>query len=260
MTKISTRLIPVLWLLAATPALTAQPSIGIVLVHGKWGAPGNLAHLAHACESQEYAVRTPEMPWSGRRLYDAPLSAALREIGDAVEELRKQGAQKVVVGGHSFGANAALAFGAVHPDIDGIMMLAPGHTPERANFRTASASSVERAKEMVAGGKGEEELYFDDLNQGRTRRLRTTASIYLSYFDPAGDAVMPRNAAAMTRPVPLLWVIGRMDPLYAAGQGYVFTRVPPHSKSRYVIVQADHPNTPFVATQEILAWLKVFDE
>jgi hypothetical protein len=40
------------------------------------------------------------------------------------------------------------------------------------------------------------------------------------------------------------------------GADYVFNRVPKHSKSKYLEVNARHENTPDVAKAEVVAWLK----
>jgi hypothetical protein len=66
---------------------------------------------------------------------------------------------------------------------------------------------------------------------------------------------MPKNAAAM-KPVPFLWVIGRDDPLLSAGADYAFNRAPKNQKSKYLVVNARHENTPDMAKPEVVAWLK----
>ena len=231
-------------------------------MHRKWGKTSNVDQPKHAFERQGYLVRTPEMPWSGRRFYDAPYPEALRQIGEAMQQLRDQSAKRVVVGGHSFGANAALAFAAEHPDIDGILMLAPGHTPEsRGMQENGVAASLQKAKDLVAAGQAEDEAYFTDVNQGKRQTIRTTASIYLGYFDPAGRGPMPVSASALRRPIPLR-LIGTEDRLFhlLADEKYVFKRVPDHPLSQYVVVHADHMTTPTAGTSEILAWLKTLEE
>lgn len=50
------------------------------------------------------------MPWSGRREYDAGMDTAMAEVDAAARALRDAGAKKVVVAGHSMGANAALHY------------------------------------------------------------------------------------------------------------------------------------------------------
>ena len=56
--------------------------------------------------------------------------------------------------------------------------------------------------------------------------------------------------------IPLLWVIGRSDPLAQAGRGYAFDKAAKHPKSKYVEISADHLGTPEAARQEVVLWLK----
>ena len=44
--------------------------------------------------------------------------------------------------------------------------------------------------------------------------------------------------------------------LIEAGAEYAFNRAPKHSKSKYLVVNAGHANTPDVAKAELVAWLK----
>ena len=108
---------------------------------------------------------------------------AMKEIDAAVEDLKSDGATMIVVGGHSIGANAALAYGARRDGLAGVLAITPGHIIEIAGFQDKMDSDYERAREMVAAGKGGDEGEFKDFNQGRSSTLSTTAEIYLSWFD-----------------------------------------------------------------------------
>jgi pimeloyl-ACP methyl ester carboxylesterase len=179
----------------------------------------------------------------------------LSEIDAAVQSLREKGAKRILVGGHSFGANAAIAYAGSGREVDGVMALAPGHTPDLRNFRNMVSGSVEKARLLIGEGKGDSKTSFEDLNQGNTRSIRTTPNIYLSFFDPDGLASMPKSAAAIPRPVPFLWVIGTQDGLYARGENYVFSKAPPHPNNKYLVVNANHADTPSVAAEQIVEWL-----
>jgi pimeloyl-ACP methyl ester carboxylesterase len=78
----------------------------------------------------------------------------------------------------------------------------------------------------------------------------------LSYFDPDGLGHMPATAARFKRAVPFMWVIGTRDPLYPSGEGFAYALALPHPQSSYVVVQADHKDTPEVATAQVLAWVR----
>ena len=98
-------------------------------------------------------------------------------------------------------------------------------------------------------------MTFPDFNQGQSFQVTMTPATYVSFFDPAGPAVIPRNAAAMPA-IPFLWVIGRSDLLAQAGRGYAFDKGAKNPKSKYVELNADHLRTPDAARQEVVLWLK----
>jgi pimeloyl-ACP methyl ester carboxylesterase len=231
---------------------------GIVLMHGKGGQPGGpIAGVAATLKAEGASVIMPTMPWSGMRgrpdKYDVTYQQALARIDALVTQLEKQGAKKIVVAGHSLGANAALGYAARYGNrVAAVIALAPGHVPERA---TRLAGPVGKAKELIAAGKGDVPIAFPDFNQGQQFEVQATPKAYVSFFDAEGPAVMPRNAAAMPA-IPLLWVIGRGDPLALGGRGYAFDRAAKNPKSKYLEVSGGHLDTANQARQEIVAWLK----
>jgi len=256
--------------LALAAALTLLPlaaaaqanlnGFGVVLMHGKGGAPGGLVgSTAAVLQAAGAKVVMPEMPWSRSRSYDAGYEQAMAEIDRAVAQLKAQRATKIVVAGQSFGANAAIGYAARRGGLTAVVALAPGHVPERPVFAQRVAPSVAKAKQLAAEGKGDVPGTFTDQNQGKTFDVRATAKVYVSYFDPSGPAPMPRNAAAM-KPVAFLWVIGRDDPLHSAGPDYAYNRAPKHPKSKYLEVNARHENTSDVAKGEVIAWLKTLEQ
>jgi pimeloyl-ACP methyl ester carboxylesterase len=246
-------------ILALLPAAAvAQPSAtGVILMHGKWGAPDKgIQQLELDLRGAGFVVVSREMPWSDRRAYDASFDEVMAQLEAEVAKLRAQGVRKVVVGGQSFGANIALAYGARHPDIAGVIVVSPGHTPERFARNPQVGESVAKARALLAAGKGETFANFHDVNQGRTREVSAKPAVYLSYFDPGGPAVMPRNAARLAPNVALLWVVGTKDKMYQAGTAYAFDRAPKNPYSRYQTVEADHFNAPSVARRIIVDWVK----
>jgi pimeloyl-ACP methyl ester carboxylesterase len=229
----------VLMLAVAAPIRASTDDCVVILMHGKWG---NVQHvssfgrqLAPAC-----AYETLEMPWSLRRNYDAPYPAALDEIAGVVAAQRAKGIRRVLLAGHSFGANATLAYMAERGDVDGILAIGPGHVPATFYHRGLTRDAVDNARKMIASGQGDDKGWFDDVNQGQRKSIRTSANIYFSYFDPVGIADMPSSAARFKRAIPFLWLIGAADGLQAAGQHYAFSKAPAHPKSRYAVINADH--------------------
>jgi len=250
-----------LFALSLPMAATVQAqdkNCALVLMHGKWGSPLSLAVFARSIDPT-CTVKSLDMPWSARRAYDEPYPVALQEIAAQVKAFRAAGFKRVLVGGQSFGTNAALAYMATVGDADGVLALAPGHSPRFSYDLGIGKTEVDEARALVTAGKGSERITMDDINQGRRRSMRMSADTLLSYFDPNGLGHMPGTSAAFKTAVPVLWVIGTADPLYSAGEAYAYAKLPPHPQSQYLVVTADHANTPDVATHQVVAWLKTLN-
>ncbi|MGH8669888.1 MAG: alpha/beta hydrolase [Burkholderiales bacterium] len=243
--------------LASHIASAAGDDLGVVLLHGKAGSPtGYIRELAAALQGTGYLVSTPTMPWAKDRIYDASFDQAMAEIDRQVDALRQKGAKLVVVGGQSLGANAALGYAASRERVGGIIVLAPAHNPELQAFARRLGADVRRARALVAAGKGKDKQAFSDLNQRQVLEVTATAEVYLTWFDPDGPAVMPRSAASIKTPTPLLFVVGSGD-RSAPAKDYIFDKAPAHAKSRFVTLSADHFTLPTAAIEEVVAWLAV---
>lgn len=234
----------------------ARAELGVVIMHGKGSQNGDGAPtkvLAQFLENKGFIVAAPDMPWQAERLFDKTLDESMAEIDAIVAELKERGADRVVIAGHSLGANAALAYGARRGGLAGIVAIAPGHIPEIWGKRFAD--DVATAHAMIDAGKGAEKGNFRDFNQGKETTLSMPARNYLSWYDPAGEEVMPENAAALKDGVPLLVIVGEDDPLSKRGQAYIFDKAPANSKSRYIVIDGGHMATPKKGKIEILNWL-----
>jgi pimeloyl-ACP methyl ester carboxylesterase len=232
-----------------------QKSCALILLHGKWHNPRDFGFFGGKLEPT-CSYKSIEMPWSSRRKYDEPYTAALADIKAQVEAFRQDGFKRVILVGHSFGANAALAYMAEVGDADAVISLAAGHSPAYMYQQGIGAGAVDKARSLVESGKGDETLSMDDLNQGRRQSISMRASVLLSYFDPNGLGNMPGTITRFKKPVPLLWVVGNKDPLFPFGPGYAFDKAPNHPSSKYVVVQADHVSTPDAAVSNVQDWIK----
>ena len=102
-----------------------KDQIGLVLMHGKGGAPsGAISELVESLSDAGILVEAPLMPWGKGRIYDKTYDGAMGEIDDAVSRLKSRGAGRIFVGGHSQGANAALGFAARRERLSGVILLA----------------------------------------------------------------------------------------------------------------------------------------
>lgn len=228
----------------------------MVLLHGKTGVPSVFQGLAGTLEQEGILVTSPEMPWSRSRYLEASLAAAMDEIATAVQSLKQKGANRIVVGGHSMGAVAALAYAAARDEVTGVIMLAPGHFPDFPGFQQALGDSLAQAQEMVKAGRGGETRQFLDLNQGRVSRISTKAQIYVSYFSPEGPMAPGRNAARLSAKIPVLCILGDKDPLSRITRKLVLPRLPANPLSRVATVPGGHMDVPSEAKEEVLRWLK----
>ena len=245
----------------AAPA-AAQQRIGVVMLHGK--NPGsnmdpNFGVMKGTFERQGWLVTFPDMPWSRGRYLEGGLDKALAEITGHVKALRDQGATKIVIAGHSMGAPAGMAFAARGGDVDALVLLAPGHAPigyYTQPWGKPVKDSIDEARALVAAGKGDSRERFSDINQGRQQTVVTTAKDYLSWFDPTSDAEMSVTASRIPARVAVLTAIGEKDPLFKTIRAYFVDKLPANPKNKYLEVPGGHLETPRVASDEIIAWIK----
>ena len=229
--------------------------VGVVYLHGKGAWPGAADGGILSTLAEEGAlVATPEMPWSFNRKYGATYEQAMAEIDAAAAGLKAKGATRIVVIGHSLGANAAIGYAARHPDLAAVVALAPAHLPEAEGLRSHTREAIAEAKQLVAAGQGDVPRRFPDMAQGIPLTATVTPLVYLSMFDPDGPAVIPKNAEAMG-PVPLLWVVGTLDPIARRGPDYAFKFGAKNPKSRYIEVFAGHLTTPLAARTQVVEWI-----
>jgi len=246
--------------LACKPSGARASTTGVVLVHGKMDTTGYwLMPLRRKLQAAGFRTASPEMPWAEKREYDRTYEQSLDMIGAAAQGLEHQGARRIVVAGHSLGANAALGYAALHDHVAGVIVISPGQFPEDPGYQKVVGASVAKARQLIAEGKGDQIGLFKDFAQwnGNLEGARTTARNYLSYFDPNGNAVMPKNAKRMKPGTAALWVVGRDDKGNVAdGTGYIFDKLPPDRLNRYVLVPKGHDDAPATGADLIVSWLK----
>jgi pimeloyl-ACP methyl ester carboxylesterase len=249
-------------LLAAAASIgpaTAQPGtarVGVVVMHGKGGSPSrHVAELAAGFEAKGYLVANLEMPWSGRRNYDAPVAAAEEQVESALQELRAKGAVRLFIAGHSLGGLFALYFGGRHP-VDGIIAIAPGGNAGSPSYREKLGASVAHARELVAAGKGNEPAQFLDFEGSRgTYRISCTPGNYLSWFDPDGAMNELQAVKNMNPKVPVLFIapLGDYPPLRSSRQ-MMFTALPANPLTKLYEPDASHLEAPSASIDESARW------
>ncbi|MBX3665749.1 MAG: alpha/beta fold hydrolase [Burkholderiales bacterium] len=240
----------------AVLARSTTPTIGFVVLHGKGGRPGGLtAPLAASLQQQGMPVVSPEMPWSGKRQYDADVAAAETQVTEAVRSLRQRGAAKVFLAGHSQGAVFALHYATKHP-LDGLILIAPGGNVATNFYRQKVGASVSQARRLVADGKGGEPGEFDEFEGDKGLwKVRTTAAIYLSWFDPDGAMNQMKSSRALPKTLPVLHVAPASDyPALLRAKQDMFDALATPLK-RLHEPQSNHRNAPRDAAGEIARWI-----
>jgi len=249
----------VVTLLFAMPDFgAAADQLGVVLMHGKQGTSkprSPVGQLKAELESAGFIVMAPDMPWSRLRFLEKDFETAMAEIDGYVEALRSRGAKRIVVGGHSIGANAALGYGARREGLAGVLAIAPGHIPELQAWRDRYEFSIDEAREQIAAGNPDAVVELTDVNQGRETEVTLKAKVVASWYAPDTGAVMPINAANLKTGTPLMWVVGEKDRMAKRGEAYAFAKAPANPKSRYAVVKGGHKVTPMKGKAEIIDWL-----
>ncbi|MBI3506177.1 MAG: alpha/beta hydrolase [Proteobacteria bacterium] len=232
---------------------------GIVILHGKTGMPSfpGLRVLASRLEAGGMRTAIPEMPWSRNRYIDGSAGKAFDAIAAELARLKAAGAAKLFLAGHSIGATAALGHAVARGGVDGIAMIATGHNPRTYYNSTQGANpavhqSIDRARGLVATGRGSEVAQFADNNQGKALQVRMTASDYLSWFEP--DGAMDPFALMPKAPCPVLWAIGAQDGLYASSRAQYFDRLPPDLHHKFVELAGGHLDAPAAAAEPVAAF------
>lgn len=215
---------------------------GVILIHGKAGGQGPLQPLAAALKSEGATVSLPRMSWtSGYRTYDETVA----EVQAAVQRAKAAGARRIVLAGHSLGANIAMGYAARVGGVDAVIALAPGHRPDFIASQTGD--SLQKAKAMIAAGQGGVKASFLDFNQGKTFPVTTSANAYVSFFDPGGPAAAAAQASGVRSSI--LWVIGDADRAAMNDRA-------PYSNGTRMVVQAGHQDTPRVSVSQVVGWLR----
>jgi len=182
----------------------AAQAIGVVLLHGKTGAPNQFAKLSAALTAAGYTVAAPEMCWSKTRIFDKPFPDCMKEVDAAVATLKSGGAAKVVVAGMSQGGIAVLDYGVTRQGSAGIVAMGSAGDPNLAKFPTLAASE-KTATALINAGKGDEVTELQDLVNGKPAPIKATPNVFMSFHGPAVAIGSLKNVAADNLPRRPAW-------------------------------------------------------
>jgi dienelactone hydrolase len=247
-------------LLALLPAQAhAADTIGVLLLHGKTGMPGQMKTLSAALRGAGYVVGAPEMCWSKKRIYDQALPGCLADIDAAIGRLKGEGATKVVLGGTSLGAVVALDYAATHPGLAGVIAIVPAGDPTNAASAPALVSGIAQAEALIKAGKGDQPIQLADIiNGAQPITVTATPNAYMSFHAADGPiTTLTHNLGPMVMPkigAPCLWIAATRDPSQQVAPS-VFATLPHNALSQLVKVDADHPGAPDASGSAATAWL-----
>jgi pimeloyl-ACP methyl ester carboxylesterase len=251
----------VVLLALAVPAV-AQGAVGVILMHGKQSSPNTagLRDIASKAEAAGMKVVVPSMPWGsgGWEKINVTPDQVFSLIDGYANQLRAQGAQRIVVGGQSLGANMALAYAVARQNVAGVVMAAPGHSPGGSYRNNPSIKeAVDRATQLVQSGQASQSFSGPDDNQGNSIRMSTTAGVYASWLNPRGQASMPAQAPLLPANIPVMLIIGTKDPNFNFAENNIYKPAARNPYSRYLVIDGgDHRNTDQAASQRIVDWIK----
>ncbi|WP_199104285.1 alpha/beta fold hydrolase [Aquitalea sp. ASV11] len=250
-------LLPLLLLSASALAVGSGSLVGVVLMHGKGGSPEkHVTGLASALRQQGVLVASLEMPWSGRREYDADVASAVAQVNAALETLRQQGARKLVVAGHSQGGLFALYLTGRLP-VDGVIAIAPGGNVGAGLLHDRLADTVASARALLAAGHGEEKTRLADFEGSKgLYPVMTTPRIYLDWFDPDGAMNQSKAVQQVQAGVPVLYISPDGDyPALQRVRQSMFNALPANPASQLLIPPGSHLEAPTAAIPGIVDWL-----
>src|ERR1700722_1305330 len=147
----------VLACLALSAGALAQDKLGVIVLHGKQGRPGQnqgLSMIASNLQGAGAKVVEPATPWDrgAWETINLTVDQVLAQLDGYAGQLRAQGANRIVVIGHSLGAC--------------VVMLAPGHAVGGGGGRRRGGADLssddDRARALIDQGTGNETMNGSD--------------------------------------------------------------------------------------------------
>jgi pimeloyl-ACP methyl ester carboxylesterase len=166
-------------------------------------------------------------------------------VSASIKALRQSGASRIFLAGHSQGAVFAIHYATKHP-LDGLVLIAAGGSVATPFYRKQIGASVDRARQLVAEGKGKVPGEFEEFEGGKGHwNVRTTAETYLSWFDAGGAMNLMKSAAALPKNLPVLQVTPTGDyPALLRAKQELFDALPAHPLKRLHEPVSNHRNAP----------------
>jgi len=241
--------------LARTQAPAAQERIGIVLLHGIGATGASMEPLAARWRAQGWQVVTPDLPYGGPAAFSRPVAEGERVVREALQRLRREGAQKLVLAGFSIGGFFA-AHVASRERVDALVAIAPNGGADMKRLE----DEVARARQLIAQGRGDQPTPMKDAAVVGTERYDLPGAVpsaWLTWFDPAGTMNWQRVWRALPSGVPVFLVVPTRDleNLRRVKQA-LWEGLPPHPGHRLYEPRSDHLGAPLASADEAVRWLR----
>ncbi len=204
------------------PKAFAKPDTGVVLVHGVeayWYA-GPPMFLAGRLAGRGYAAMGYNGVHSGESFRSSEFESAVKQVGAAVEFMKKRGFGKIFLAGHSLGTPIVEYYQGDQPDaavkalaVYGPHINIPAITRDSLLGPELYARFLAECRELVAKGRGEE---IKLLPYRENRVIITSAKSFVSYRDVDTSKAAVEGMIRRIR-VPLLIVYDPADNIQGKG-------------------------------------------
>lgn len=225
-------------------------------MHGKWSSPNTpvLRLLEKRLLEENFQVDKPTMAWSRHSNYNRSYHNVLNDLSNKIKEYKQKNIQKIILMGHSIGANACFAYQAEYNDADAIVAITPGHYPEYFVRNNRHEYLIKKVEDKINKNLNRELIKFEDINCHHRRTFELEAEIFYSYFNPRGLGNMSRSASSIKKSIPVLYIEGATDHV-RTGPDHVFSKLPYHQRNRYKILKNNHNDAPEASRDLIIEWL-----
>ncbi|HZY18384.1 MAG TPA: alpha/beta fold hydrolase [Ramlibacter sp.] len=241
-------------------AATSQPAgagarVGIVLMHGIGGSAAAMASLADRLRQPGWSVANLDMPWSQAGAFAQPVEAAERQVLAALDKLRREGAERLVLAGFSLGGLFA-AHMAGRARVDGLVAIAPNGGSDMKKLDDQLA----RARELIAQGRGNERTTLDDadvVSPARWPIQGTVPAAYVTWYDPQGTMNWGGIWSRLRPGTPVLLVVPTRDLAnLRERKQQLWQGLPPHPGNRLYEPRTDHLGAPRASAEEAVEWIR----
>lgn len=225
-------------------------------MHGKWSSPNTpvLRLLEKRLLEENFQIDKPIMAWSRHRNYNQNYHDVLKDLSNKIKEYRLGNIQRIILMGHSLGANACFAYQAEYNDVDAIVAITPGHYPELFVRNNRHEYLIKKVEDKIKKNLNKELIKFEDINCHHRRSFEIETEIFYSYFNPRGLGNMSNSASRIKKSTPVLYIEGATDHV-KIGPDHIFSKLPYHQYNRYKILKNNHNDTPEASRDLIIEWL-----